>query len=75
MIACDMYVPNEDPNKAPKRVRVPYQALEALLKQLEQQGSSLDAMEKMNQGQLAEMAQMLMQQGGGNPQQQQQLAM
>jgi hypothetical protein len=75
MIACDMYVPNEDPNKAPKRVRVPYQALEALLKQLEQQGSSLDAMEKMNQGQLAEMAQMLMQQGGGNPQQQQQMAM
>jgi hypothetical protein len=70
MIACDMYVPNEDPAKAPKRVRVPYQALETLLKLLEQQGSSLDKMEQMNKGQLAEMAQMLLAQGQGQVQQQ-----
>ena len=67
MIAADMYVPNDDPNKAPKRVRVPYQALDWLLKTLEQQGMSLQTMEKMNQGQLAEMAQMM---GGGQPPQQ-----
>lgn len=57
MIACDMYVANDDPEKAPKRVRVPYQSLEWLLKVLEQQGSSLQNMEQMNQAQLAELAQ------------------
>ena len=64
MIACDMYVPNQDPQKAPKRVRVPYQALDWLLKMMEQQGLSTDTMEKMNQGQMAEVAQQLLQQGG-----------
>jgi len=54
MIACDMYTPSEDPNKAPKRVRVPYQALEFLLKTLEQQGMPLNKMEQMNQAQLAQ---------------------
>ena len=57
MIACDMYVAADDPEKAPKRVRVPYQSLEWLLKVLEQQGSSLQNMENMNQAQLAELAQ------------------
>lgn len=56
MIACDMYVANEDPSKAPKRVRVPYQALDYLVKTLEKQGMGLDAMEKMNAAQLAEIA-------------------
>lgn len=58
MIACDMYTPSDDPEKAPKRVRVPYQALEFLLKTLEQQGMPLDKMEQMNQAQLAQMQQM-----------------
>ena len=56
MVAADMYVPNEDPNKTPKRVRVPYEALDWLLKTLEAQGKSLDQMEQMNQGQLAQLA-------------------
>ena len=63
MIACDMYVAADDPSKAPKRVRVPYQSLEWLLKVLEQQGSSLQNMEQMNQAQLAELAQV----GAGQP--------
>lgn len=56
LLACDMYVPADDPSKAPKRVRVPYQALDWLLKNLEQQGMSTKVMEDMNQAQLAEIA-------------------
>lgn len=67
MIAADMYVPAEDPTKAPKRVRVPYQALEWLLKLLEQQGMGMDKMEQMNQAQFAEVAQRLLG-GQGVPQ-------
>jgi len=63
MVAADMYVPDADPNKTPKRVRVPYQALDWLLKQLEQQGMSMQAMESMNQAQMSEVAQMLLGQG------------
>lgn len=63
MVAADMYVPDEDPTKTPKRVRVPYQALDWLLKQLEQQGMTTQAMENMNQAQMSEVAQMLLSQG------------
>lgn len=69
MVAADMYVPNEDPNKTPKRVRVPYQALDWLLKQLEQQGMSMQAMESMNQAQVAEVAGMLLGEGAQQGQQ------
>lgn len=67
MIAADMYIPNEDPQKTPKRVRVPYQALDWLLKMLEQQGMSAQAMEQMNQAQVAEISQQLMQGVGALP--------
>lgn len=67
MIAADMYIPNEDPTKTPKRVRVPYQALDWLLKHLEQQGMSMQAMEQMNQAQVAEISQQLMQGQGALP--------
>jgi hypothetical protein len=66
MVAADMYVPDTDPNKAPKRVRIPYQALDWLLKQLQQQGMTQDAMQQMNQAQVAEVAGMLL---GQNAQQ------
>lgn len=66
MIACDMYVANSDPNKAPKRVRVPYQALEDLIQRLEKQGMGLAKMEQMNEAQAAEVAGMLL--NGGQPQ-------
>lgn len=61
LIATDMYVPNEkDPGAAPKRARIPYQALEWLVKQLETQGMALDTMEQMNQQTIAEMAAQIM---------------
>lgn len=57
MVAIDMYVPDkQDPTKAPKRARVPYQAVEWLLQLLDKQGMSLDSLESMNQGALAEIA-------------------
>jgi hypothetical protein len=66
MIACDMYVPDKaDPNKVPKRVRIPYDALNWLVTTLEAQGQSLGKLETMNQGMLAQMADMLLAQHGG----------
>jgi len=70
MIACDMYVAAGDPNKAPKRVRVPYQALEWLVQTLEKQGMGMEAMEQMNQAQVAQVTQALLGQQGA-PQQNQ----
>ena len=67
MIACDMYVPQEDPQKAPKRVRVPYQALDWLVKLLEKQGAGLDALESMNQAQMAQLSQQLLGSGQSVP--------
>jgi hypothetical protein len=56
LVACDLYIPNEDPSKTPKRARIPYQALDWLVKTLETQGMTLKKMEEMNQGQLKEIA-------------------
>lgn len=70
LVACDLY--REDPahpELSSKRVRVPYQALNWLLDTLEKQGMSTHAMETMNQGSLAEMAQMVLGQQGGGAQQ------
>ena len=64
MIAADMYIPDpNDKNKAAKRVRIPYQALDWLVKQLETQGQTLEKLESQNKGSLAEMAQMIQQPG------------
>lgn len=63
LIACDMYVPDpEDPQKAAKRVRVPYQALDWLIKTLETQGMGQQVLEQMNQGTMADIARQLQQQ-------------
>lgn len=62
MVACDMYVPNDDVNKAPKRVRLPYQALDWLVKTLETQGMSAQTIDAMNQNQMSEVADMLLSQ-------------
>lgn len=69
MVACDMYVPSDDPNKTPKRVRLPYQALDWLVKTLETQGMSAQTIEQMNQNQMSEVADMLISQGQMQPQQ------
>lgn len=57
MIAADMYIPQKDPAKAPKRVRVPYQALDWLINMLEKQGMGMGTLEAMNKAQASEVAQ------------------
>jgi hypothetical protein len=59
LIACDMYVPNPDPKKAPKRARIPQRALDWLLKTMNAQGASLERVEKMNLGQISDAQRML----------------
>ena len=60
LVACDMYVNDPvNPEKAPKRVRVPYQALDWLLGKLNAQGMSLQALEQMQLAPKAEVEQMM----------------
>jgi hypothetical protein len=66
LIALDMYVPNPDPKKAPKRARYPQRALEWLGKQMSSQGASLEQLENMEAGQLKAFQQAVS--GGGAPQ-------
>lgn len=57
MVACDLYIPDpQNPQKAAKRVRVPYQALDWLVQKLEAQGTGLQQLENMNQGTMADIA-------------------
>lgn len=61
LVACDLYVPNpDDPTKLPKRVRLPSEALNWLIGQLDSQGSSQQSLEGVGNGALSEMSQMLM---------------
>lgn len=62
LIAADLYVPNQDPAKLPKRVRVPYQALQWLIDKLDQQGASQGQLEDMNTQSITDLAQHLSQQ-------------
>jgi hypothetical protein len=58
MVGVDLYVPHPDgPDKAPRRARVPYDALQWLIQRIEQQGSTLSELEGMNQYNLAQIAQ------------------
>lgn len=66
LVVCDLYVPDtEDPLKT-KRVKLPYDALQWLIKNLEAQGKDLQKLETMNQGVLAQMSEMMTSQN--NPQ-------
>jgi hypothetical protein len=59
MITCQMHLPDpKDPTKT-KQVRVPYQALDWLIKMLEKQGMNQDKLEAMNEGALSEIAGMV----------------
>lgn len=65
MVACDVYVNDPaNPQKTPRRARIPYQALEWLMQRLEQQGSSLDKLEGMSAGMQSEIQQAGQPQGG-----------
>jgi hypothetical protein len=78
MIACEMYVSDpSDPKKAPKRVRVPYQALDWLIKSLERQGMTMQKLESMQKTAQVEVGGMMPQKqiapmGQGSPMGQQQ---
>lgn len=60
LVSCDFYVQVDpkDPTKV-KRVRIPSGALQWLIQKLETQGSTLDQLESINQGNLAQIAQMV----------------
>jgi hypothetical protein len=66
LVSCDFYVQVDakDPSKV-KRVRLPSGSLQWLIKKLETQGSGLDQIEQINQGNLAQIAQMMNGQAGG----------
>jgi len=67
MIACEMYVENKtDPMKPPKRVRVPYMALDWLINMLEKQGQSLQKLESMQPSAQAQIGNMFV--SGSRPQ-------
>lgn len=69
LVTCDFYVADpKDPAKT-KRARLPYESINWLMKQLETQGSSQEALEKLNQGAVQDMAQMFLQNtaAGGPP--------
>jgi hypothetical protein len=68
LVSLDLYVADpQNPSKT-RRARLPYQALDWLIKQLETQGMGLDQLERMNQGALAEMSGMMTQPtAGGAP--------
>jgi hypothetical protein len=66
LVVVDMYVTSKkDPNKT-ERARVPYESMKWLLDQLEQQGSSQDALRTMEDAQLAQLSQTFL--GGMPPQ-------
>jgi hypothetical protein len=69
MVTCDLYVTDPaDPTKErTKRARLPYEALQWLIKRLETQGQSLDQLEQMNQGALAQMSTQMLQAKQGMP--------
>lgn len=68
MVTCQMYTSDPaHPEKQPKLVRVPYASLSWLIKQLEAQGQSLEELEHMNQGAVAQMAGMFLQKRGSAP--------
>lgn len=73
LVVVDFYVADpQDPAKT-RRARIPYEAIKWLIEKLETQGQSLDELEKMNHGALAQMAQQIQGSGGANgmaPQQQ-----
>lgn len=65
MITCQMYVNNpKDPTGKPSLVRVPYAALDWLLKQLASQGVEQDQLQDMNEGAQAQLATTFTRMGG-----------
>lgn len=58
LVTVDMYMRDPETGK-PKKTRIPQRAVDWLIKTLDQQGASLENLEQLNQGALAELAQQL----------------
>lgn len=69
LIAVDFYVnvPNAQGGMKQSKAKIPYQAVDWLIKQMETQGASQEQLEAMNSGQLAQLSQQFLQMGGGGP--------
>lgn len=67
MVACDFYIQSNanDPTKT-QRVRLPSEAIQWLLDRMNQQGATQDALQQVQQGMLAQLAQRM---AAGQPQQ------
>lgn len=64
LVTMDFYASDpKDPSKT-KRLRLPYESILWLVKQLEAQGQTLEQLEEMNRGAMSQMAQILQQQSG-----------
>lgn len=61
MVGVDLWVEDKNnPQAAPKRARIPSAAVEWLVQTMEQQGNTLEKMEKMDQSNLSNIASMLL---------------
>jgi len=61
LVKVDMYVPKKDDPTKQERAAIPQRAIEWLIQRLQEQGMTLDKMKDMNQGQLAQLADQLIQ--------------
>lgn len=59
LVVCDLYVPDPNNPKSTKRVRIPSESLQWLLKRLDQQGSGQEGLAQMPTQMLAELAGMV----------------
>lgn len=60
MITCSMHLPDPTNPGKTKQVRVPYQALDWLVKNLEKQGMAQERLEDMNAGSMADITQQML---------------
>lgn len=69
LVTCDFYVkdPSDQTGVKTRRARVPYQAMEWLINQLQSQGASQDQIQDMNEGAKAEIANKFSAMGGSQP--------
>lgn len=66
LVTCDFYVPNPaGPDKPPKRLRLPYQTLEYVLKKLESQGQAQERMQAEPMSVQADIGKMMAEQNKG----------
>lgn len=65
LVSCDFYQADPKDTTKTRRVRLPADAVQWLIKQLETQGQSLEQLESMNEGALAELSRTMLQQRRG----------